>query len=287
MKSYENRFRYLDNNFSPYIEKVLQKLPSDIKELITAETSLQIIDSRKFERKSSTLIRFDSSVKDLIILDLSLLKRREVEIIYHIAFELATWAAAKSPASAEELMAKWGFEPVLVVNYRAHPVDEANDPRYLRAAEWAENQDEKYLLEKLDKYFDGRYRKNLSEDEQNALHRLIEAELFEAEDKTVDSNDHWESVDIAVAAVMDHIRLIKVRGCDSPYYEVEKFEAQRLLDNICNNLYLLGYLNDILILTQVTSSDEFLNFYDKLQGYRQKLAASNIKDLSMKTRHLQ
>ena len=107
--------KHCDKRFYPYIDKILGRLPEQIrKKEILCDTTLTIIS---FDGKSTygQYLPLQFPTSHLIILNEMFLDRPEFEIIHTIAHEIAHKVAGKgrtglNEMEAENLLVKWGFE---------------------------------------------------------------------------------------------------------------------------------------------------------------------------------
>lgn len=138
------RFKYCDDRFYPYIEKVLKRLPKGVcfKDILD-DLSLEMISFSK--ETNGQFYDFLNQVKDLVVLNESILNSPESNIIHVIVHELAHKVAKEGKTGlnekeAEELLHTWGFEKESeAVNY-LKPIWESEG--YKIGYEWAEKQED-------------------------------------------------------------------------------------------------------------------------------------------------
>ncbi len=138
------RFKSCDDRFYPYIEKVLKRLPKGVcfKDILD-DLSFEMISFSK--ETNGQFYDFLNQVKDLVVLNESILNFPESNIIYVIVHELAHKVAKEGKTGldekeAEELLHTWGFEKESeAVNY-LKPIWESEG--YKIGYEWAEKQED-------------------------------------------------------------------------------------------------------------------------------------------------
>jgi hypothetical protein len=106
------RFKACDHRLYPYIEKVLGRLPDEVKEKVLNDPSLQFISMYE---KISRFCLFDTSIKNLAILKERILVFPEYECILAIAFKIAQYYIEKGEPGSwnkkiENELVRWGFE---------------------------------------------------------------------------------------------------------------------------------------------------------------------------------
>ena len=106
------RFRACDRRLYPYIDKVLERLPENVKEQVLNDTSFQFISMYE---KISRFCLCDTSVKNLAMLKERILMLPEYECIFTIAYKIAQYCIEKGgPGSwrkeVENQLVSWDFE---------------------------------------------------------------------------------------------------------------------------------------------------------------------------------
>lgn len=160
------RFKYCDSKFYPYLEKVLNRLPVEIKEDILNDKNLQIFGDREFSKLIGAYFTFDEPVTNVVYLNTSILKEPEYEIIHVIVHELAHHVAGKGKTGlpekeAEELVLKWGFAMESEKVSYDRPILES--AFYDTGYKWALNQKDQDLIDKFGEYFEDWDNDNLSQ----------------------------------------------------------------------------------------------------------------------------
>jgi len=145
------RFKYCDDRFYPYIEKVLKRLPEDICfKNILDDLSLEIISFSV--ENSGQFFDFLNQVKDLVVLNESILNYPEFHIIHVIVHELAHKVAREGKTGlyekeAEELLQTWGFEKESEVVGYINPIFESEG--YKCGYKWAIKQKDLSIFEEF------------------------------------------------------------------------------------------------------------------------------------------
>ena len=176
------RFKLCDLRFHPYLRRVIERLPEDVREIVLNDMSFQILTDDEIFEELVLRYEFGAPVRNLVYLNTKILREPDHQIIHTIAFEIAHYILKKQGAHVWErklgnLLIEWGFgKEVEAVRY-----DEAisKSDGYKIGYAWAKNQDLDYLRQHFGLYFDqwnddgmGR----LSSDELNTLNRKLEAD---------------------------------------------------------------------------------------------------------------
>jgi hypothetical protein len=150
------RFEHCDHRFFPYLEKVLERLPSEVRERFLDDSALQIValDSLAFD---SSYYEFSLPLKYLIYLNTGSLTGPENSIIHTIVHEIAHWIVRKGGTGlrekdAEDLLVRWGFEDEIGATKYSTPGWESTG--YKIGFQWASRQNAEYLLERFEQYYD-------------------------------------------------------------------------------------------------------------------------------------
>ena len=161
MEEIISRFNCCDRRFCPYIEKVLNQMPNEVRGKIIGNQSLQIICGEAFHSANSLHFSFDKPAAHLIYLNNSLLKQRVFDIIYTIAHEIALYAAKKDDTDtieelidkkAKELLVEWKF---IMDIERIRPDEPMQESEGFKIGyEWAKRQKQSDLLWNYKEYFD-------------------------------------------------------------------------------------------------------------------------------------
>jgi len=151
------RFKHCDSRFYPYLEKVLERLPGEVKENLLNNTDLQIIADENLLDMCVLRYDFEDPVKNLVYLNMKVLMESEHQLVYTIAHELAHYVSGEGETDqaerkVEDLLIAWGFEKEIeAVRYdKAIAESEVYQTGYA----WAKKQNEEYLLRHFGLYFD-------------------------------------------------------------------------------------------------------------------------------------
>jgi hypothetical protein len=149
MEKMQARFQHCDRRFLPYIEKVLNRLPSKIASELLENTDFQIVASDDFQDACVLSCRFPSPLKTLVYVNTKILKEAEHMILLAIASQIAFFTAGKNgdevpSRDAEDSLLKWGFTAELDAVRYDQAV--AQTESYRIGYNWASHQDRDYLL---------------------------------------------------------------------------------------------------------------------------------------------
>ncbi|MGD2188145.1 MAG: hypothetical protein PVI71_18590 [Desulfobacterales bacterium] len=152
------RFKICDFRFYPYLAKVFERLPEEVREKTLNDMSFQILADE--DMLTSSVLRYDfgNPVKLLIYLSSKILIEPEHHIIHTIAHEIAKYVLSivESETDArekdiEDLLTCWGFaKEAAAVRY-----DKAitQSEGYKTGYNWAKNQNKEYLIQHFGLYF--------------------------------------------------------------------------------------------------------------------------------------
>jgi hypothetical protein len=151
------RFKLCDLRFHPYLRRVIERLPEDVREIVLNDTSFQILTDDEIFEACVLRYEFGVPVRNLVYLNTKILREPDHQIIHTIAFELAHYILKKQGTHIWErklgnLLIEWGFgKEVEAVRY-----DEeiAKSEGYKIGYDWAKNQDLDYLKQHFGLYFD-------------------------------------------------------------------------------------------------------------------------------------
>jgi len=151
------RFKLCDLRFHPYLRRVIERLPEDVREIVLNDTSFQILTDDEIFEACVLRYEFGVPVRNLVYLNTNILREPDHQIIHTIAFEIAHYILKKQGTHIWErklgnLLIEWGFgKEVEAVRY-----DEeiAKSEGYKIGYDWAKNQDLDYLRQHFGLYFD-------------------------------------------------------------------------------------------------------------------------------------
>ena len=151
------RFQWCDNRFYPYLEKVLNRVPGQVRQDILDKKEFEIISDDDFLSAHGLHYHFDNPVTNLIYLNTMILKKPENNIIYLIAHQFAHHYIRMnkeifSENEVKELLATWEFnnEVDQIKNYDSIAESEG----YKIGYEWAKGQKVDDLLWHFERYCD-------------------------------------------------------------------------------------------------------------------------------------
>ena len=151
------RFKYCDSRFFPFLERVVNRLPDNVKEDVLNNSALQILAD---EDALDTCIRryaFDPPADTLIYLNPKILIEPEHIIICMIACEIGYAILCQgepdpSEKEVEDLLTQWGFEKEVKAMRYDRAV--AQSKGYRAGYRWARRQNKDYLMQHFSLYFD-------------------------------------------------------------------------------------------------------------------------------------
>jgi hypothetical protein len=139
------RFRACDHRLYPYIEKVLGRVPEEVKERVLNDASFQFITMYE---KISRFCLFDTPIEKLAVLKERILTLPEYECIFTIAYKIAQYCIEKGEAGSsrkevENQLISWDFEREMeLVKYHRGLYESVEfDVGYL----WAKGKEDKFL----------------------------------------------------------------------------------------------------------------------------------------------
>jgi hypothetical protein len=178
------RFKLCDLRFYPYLRRIIERLPEDVREDVLNDKSFQILTDDDALNACVLRYRFSDPVKTLVYLNTKILKEPEHQLLHTIASEIAHYVLSKRKTGLgskdiDDLLLQWGFgKEVEAVRYD-HAISESEG--YKIGYEWAKKQNHDYLMQHFGLYFDqwndegmGR----LSNKELNLLNRKFETDLI-------------------------------------------------------------------------------------------------------------
>lgn len=264
MDSRITRFKNLDVRFYPYLEKALNRLPSDIREIILDNRSIEIIGDKSFLKANGSYRKLDNQISAIIYLNALYLKSSEDDIVHTIAHEIAHHFAGKGKSGlwekeAEELLVKWGFldGPEKIEYYRAISESWGFNAGY----DWANKQAEDDLLDDFEKYFDEWNEGRISGERLEQLHYLVdplslldqasqvEKRTKDADNKNsgfIDSGTLDRGVIWGIMCRVKELIEMKTKSSDLDNGRAELIDTLRTIDNNLTKLYdLPGFTPDL------------------------------------------
>ena len=176
------RFKLCDLRFHPYLKRVIERLPEEVREIVLNDMSFQILTDDEIFEASVLRYEFGAPVRHLVYLNTKILREPDHQIIHTIAFEIAHFILKKQGTRVQErklgsLLMDWGFgKEVEAVKYDE---EMSQSEGYKIGYEWAKKQDLDYLQQHFGLYFDqwnDEGMGSLSSDNLNRLNRKLETD---------------------------------------------------------------------------------------------------------------
>ena len=225
MEQIMQKFEHCDSRFYPHIEKVLERLPEEVREKLHNDTGFQILAGDDLLVLCVVRYEFDEPVNKLVYLNTKLLMEPEHQLIYTIAYEIARYVGGEenieaAEKKAEDLLIKWGFGAELEA-YR-YDMAIAASKGYQIGYEWAKKQSKDYVLRHFGLYFDEWNTKGLrkmSKEQFEMIHARAET-VIRDEAGTIPQKDDKEHerapaegglprVEAIIAGIMTAVKEIK------------------------------------------------------------------------------
>ena len=176
------RFKLCDLRFHPYLRRVIERLPEEIREIVLNDMSFQILTDDDIFEALVLRYEFGAPVRHLVYLNTKILREPDHQIIHTIAFEIAHYILKKqdtheSERDLDNLLLVWNFgKEVEAVRY-----DQAisKSDGYKIGYDWAQKQDLDYLRQHFGLYFDqwnDAGMGSLSINDLNMLNRKLETD---------------------------------------------------------------------------------------------------------------
>ena len=151
------RFKFCDSRLLPYLEKVMIRLPPEVKEDVLNAQALQILADEDSLDACARRYEFESPAETLIFLNPKILIESEHVIICILAHEIAHTILAKTQPdpgekAIEDLLIDWGFEKEVEAMRYDRTV--ARSEGYRAGYNWARRQSKDYLMQHFSLYFD-------------------------------------------------------------------------------------------------------------------------------------
>jgi hypothetical protein len=175
-----NRFKLCDIRFHPYVRRVINRLPEEVREIVLNDMSFQILTDDELLEALVLRYEFSTPIKTLVYLNTKILMEPDHQIIHTIASEIAHLILKKEGIHAwerksDDLLIKWGFgKEVKAVRYDL-VISESED--YRIGYDWAKKQNADYLIQHFGLYFDqwnDRGLGRLSSNEFDSYNRKVE-----------------------------------------------------------------------------------------------------------------
>jgi len=172
-----NRFKICDFRFYPYLARVFERLPEEVREKVLNESSFQILADEDMLKARVLRYDFGNPVKALVCLSSKTLTEPEHQLIYSIAREIAKYVLSieqtetqSGEKDIEDLLMHWGFETEMeAVRYDKTIIESEG---YKTGYEWARKQSKDYLMQHFGLYFDEWNERGLGRMPSNVLDKL-------------------------------------------------------------------------------------------------------------------
>ena len=179
-----NRFKLCDLRFYPFLSRVLERLPEEIREIVLNDRGFQILTDDEILEALVLRYEFGAPIRTLVYLNTNILKEPDHQIIHTIASEIAHYIFKKQGAHTlilerklDSLLIEWGFgKEVKAIRY--DQVVSQSDG-YKIGYDWAKKQNLDYLRQHFGLYFDqwnDQGLGSLSKKEFNTLNRKMETD---------------------------------------------------------------------------------------------------------------
>ena len=152
-----NRFKVCDIRFYPYLARVLQRLPEEVREDVLNDESFQLLTDDEIFEACVLRYGFNHPVKSLVYLNSKIILEPDHQIIHTIASEIAHYVLKKEGTrlwerKIDELLIEWGFgKEVEAVGYD-QAISETKG--YKIGYDWAKKQSRDYLIQHFGLYLD-------------------------------------------------------------------------------------------------------------------------------------
>lgn len=157
METLQERFRYLDSRFFPYLETVINRVPAGVKEDILKHGDFQLIADDGFLDQCVLRQTFEHPVHWLCYINTKILREPDHRILLAVASQMAFYCCSRERPEpecrdAEEILKQWGFQEELDAVRRDEII--AQSEGYQVGYKWAKRQDKEYLVQHFGLYFD-------------------------------------------------------------------------------------------------------------------------------------
>jgi hypothetical protein len=218
------RFKQCEPRFYPYLRKVLERLPADVRERVLTDTELQIIADEDLIELCVLRYRFEHPVRNIIYLNTKVLMEPEHQLIHTLAHELALYIIGEGETEearmkAEDLLTQWGFEREIEAVRYDKAIAESDG--YQAGYSWARKQSKDYLLRHFGLYFDEWNEKGLKRMSRKQLEKLqsqaaapILGEMAQVKEKDASAAmlRRDEAIIAGIMAAVKEIRFEEVYG---------------------------------------------------------------------------
>jgi len=157
MGTLQERFRYLDPRFFPYLERILNRVPPGVKEDILKQDDFQLIADDGFLDQCVLRQTFKQPVHACCYINTKILREPDHRILLAVASQMAFYCCSRERPEpecqdAEEVLRQWGFQQELEAVRRDEII--AQSEGYKVGYKWAKRQNKDYLVQHFGLYFD-------------------------------------------------------------------------------------------------------------------------------------
>lgn len=172
-----NRFKLCDLRFYPYLGRIMERLPEEVREIFLNDRSFQILTDDEVLEALVLRYEFGAPIRSLVYLNTKILKEPDHQIIHTIVSEIAHYLFKKRGVCTpilerklDSMLIEWGFgKEVEAVRY--DQVMSESDG-YKIGYDWAKNQNLDYLRQHFGLYFDQWNDQGLGSLSSKEFHRL-------------------------------------------------------------------------------------------------------------------
>jgi hypothetical protein len=152
-----NRFKLCDIRFHPYVKRVINRLPEEVREIVLNDMSFQILTDDEVLEGLVLRYEFGAPIKTLVYLNTKILMEPDHQIIHTITSEIAHYILKKEGTHAwernsDDLLIKWGFGKEVEAVWYDQVISESEE--YRIGYDWAKKQNADYLMQHFGLYFD-------------------------------------------------------------------------------------------------------------------------------------
>ena len=152
-----NRFKLCDLRFYPYLRRILERLPEEVKESVLNDKSFQILTDDEVLKAHVLRYEFGTPVRTLVYLSTNILKEPDHQITHTITSEIAHYILKRNgdhggEGKVDDLLVQWGFEKEVEAARCDEVISESEG--FKRGYDWAKKQNHDYLMQHFGLYFD-------------------------------------------------------------------------------------------------------------------------------------
>ena len=169
-----NRFKLCDLRFIPFIERVVERLPENVRDLVLNDMSFQILTDDEILEALVLRYEFSAPIRTLVYLNTKVLKEPDHQIIHTIASEIAHYILKQekihvSEEKVNDLLMKWGFYKEIEASRSDEEISQSEG--FKIGYDWAKKQNYDYLMQHFGLYFDQWNEKGLGKVSEKELEK--------------------------------------------------------------------------------------------------------------------